>query len=308
MYFLYFFDFCFKIFFIVIYYIMKYFLKSSYPCLIKTQNECLEINENDMIEIENEDVIFIYPQSQKIPFYINLKAPIENENFSILKHQDRTIILLEKTPLFNLTVKERLNISGKTCEVSLCGHVLSFETDERKLSYICPHPCKNYKIFKQKNFAFVQFENDLYIYSTNKHKLTHISGDEFELENNQLTVKKNINDSLSRQKNATYRFDSDIVLEKENFMYQQAQNKKELLPYRVMESIKAKDYGFVINSLTEKLKEEISVDQLKSFFGNVTSFLPLTTTEYITLSQNQKNYVSFSLLGDKIDDISIDSL
>ena len=50
---------------------MKKILKTSYPCLIKTDTDSCELEENDVLEIENEQFLFVYPQNGSIPFYID---------------------------------------------------------------------------------------------------------------------------------------------------------------------------------------------------------------------------------------------
>ena len=67
---------------------MKYFLKTTYPCLVKIEDDTFELEEFDTLEIEDEDYLFVYPQKNLYPFYINLKNPIENEHFSIIKHEN----------------------------------------------------------------------------------------------------------------------------------------------------------------------------------------------------------------------------
>lgn len=83
---------------------------------------------------------------------------------------------------------------------------------------------------------------------------------------------------------------------------------QKLIPFKLLESIKAKDYACAMNFLSEKLKSELDTNQIKDFFGEVTNFLPINTNEFITVSNFNKNYVKFVLSGDKIDDILIDNL
>ena len=85
-------------------------------------------------------------------------------------------------------------------------------------------------------------------------------------------------------------------------------NETKLVPFRLLESIKAKDYESALDFLSEKLKGEIDSDQIKDFFGELSNFLPVNANEFITISNFNKNYVKFVLVNDKIDDILIDNL
>lgn len=287
---------------------MKTLLKTSYPCLIKTDNDMCELEENDTLEIEEEEFLFVYPQNGNIPFYIDTKSEIENRFVSIIKHEDKKIYLLEKGESFFVEKKQKLNFLGKTCEICVANNWLSFETEGQKVKFYCSHPCKQYEVFKHKNFAYLKFEKDFYAFCTQKNKLYHFSGDSLTFENGELVVTKKIHDSNNREKTSKYKFDDELTLEDEAFISSKVQTPKELLPFKAMESIKAKDYAFILNSLSDRLKNQIDAPMLNQFFGNITSFLPLTTSEFITLSKSGKNYVKFTLSNDKIDDISIDNL
>lgn len=75
-----------------------------------------------------------------------------------------------------------------------------------------------------------------------------------------------------------------------------------------MESVKIKDYQFLMQNLSENLKNSLKNVKIDDFFENFNDFLPLSTTEFITISNKTKNYVSFSLHNNLVDDISIDRL
>ena len=114
----------------------KYLIKSSYPCLIKTKTDYAEIDANDVLEVENEEYIFVYPTDNIVtPFYINLSCPHENENFSVIKKDNKNIIFLESPSSVEITQKENLNFSGKNCEITIAGKNLSFECNSKKINY-----------------------------------------------------------------------------------------------------------------------------------------------------------------------------
>lgn len=287
---------------------MKTLVKTSYPCLIKSENETCVLEENDTLEIENEQFLFVYPQNGSIPFYIDTKSETENRFVSIIKHEDKKIYLLEKANSVSVEKKHSLSFSGKTCGVFIANNSISFETETQKTKIDIVHRCKNYEIFKHKNFACLKFDNDFYAFSMQKNKLFHFSGSNISFQNGELELTKKFHDSNNREKTAKYKLDDEIVFVNESFISSQTKHAKDLIPYKTMESIKAKDYAFVLNCLSDKLKSEIDSTKLQEFFGNISSFLPLSDSEFITLSKNQKNYIKFSLFGDKIDDISIDNL
>lgn len=288
---------------------MKYLLKTPYSCLIKTQNDIVELDPNDNLEVEDEKVLFVYPQTANgIPFCINLIQKNESSFYSFAKHQDKMLILLENQQQLQIVQKESLNFSGKNCEIEITLNSIQFSSSKKSIKYNCPHKCNNYKVFKIKSFACVQFDSDLYAYSIDKNKLLHFCGDEMNVEGETLTLTKRMHDSLSRTKTAKYKFDDEVTLESENFEYNENNSSNNLIPFKFLEGVKAKDFKYLRSCLSENLQKSISDENLKKFFGNIQNFLPLTENEYLTISNNQKNYVTFSMKNGKIDDISMDLL
>lgn len=287
---------------------MKTLLKTSYPCLVKTDSDMCELEENDTLEIEDEQFLFVYPQNGNIPFYIDTKSEIENRFVSIIKRDDNRIFLLEKDSNLHISKKETLYFAGKQCEVEISKNLISFETENQKTSLNFAHKSNDFKVFKHKSFACVWFEKDFYAYSMQKHKLFHFSGENLSFENGEIFVTKNFCDSMQREKTSRYSLDEDLNVLEENFVSQDTKKIAELLPYKVMESIKAKDYAFAINCLSENLQNQIDASKLNHFFGRISTFLPLSTTEFIALSKSGKKYINFHVSNHKIDDISVDDL
>ncbi|MGN1201499.1 MAG: hypothetical protein ACI4R8_04525 [Candidatus Caccovivens sp.] len=284
---------------------MKYILKTTYPCLIKTENEFCELDNLETIEVEDEKFLFVYPQNhEQTPFKIDFSK--ESEFYSILHRENQTFVILEKPSPLSITQKEKLTISGKTCQISIDEKKLEFETDTHKFSF--PHKREKFKAQKIKNFACAIFEHEIYALNMQTNKLVYFSGDEISLKDNEIVLTKKFCDSLQRQKEAKYKLDNEVQVESENFLYSNYKDVADLVPFRLLESVKAKDYAFAMDCLSQNLKDSVDSEMLKKFFGNLKHFLPLCSNQFITIADNKKNFVTFSLSGDKIDDISIDEL
>ncbi len=290
---------------------MKFLLKSPYPCLVKTNDAECELGQNDLLEIEDEKTVFIYPQNSNIiPFYINLSAPKDCERYSFFSRGEKKYVILENEPKFETKSKEKLNFSGKNVEICVENGKISFETQNRKIQCACESAGKDFSCFKIQNFACVQFENELFVFSMKENKVFHFVG-EIEIDGNQISVTKKFFDSDSREKKSVFQIKEDIELESEEFVSKatsQAEKTHDLAPFKFMESIKAKDYAFATSFLSEKLKNQIDISQIQQFFGNFSAFLPISTTEFIIICGKNKNFVQFSLHDCLIDDISIDAL
>ena len=290
---------------------MKYILKSPYPCLVKTADAQSELDKNDSLEIEDEKFVFIYPQdARKEAFCINLSSPKDCEKYSFFSRDGMKYIVLENTPNFQVQNKEKLNFSGKIVEISVGDNEICFETSSKKIVCHCESANRDFSCFKIQNFACVQFENELFLFSVKEQKVFHFSG-EIEIDGNQISVTKKFFDSENREKKSVFVIKDEIELENEEFV--STPHKKEtsdgnLFPFKFMESISAKDYACAMNFLSDKLRSQIEVSQLGVFFDNFTAFLPVSTTEFITINGKNKKFVQFSMDGEKVNDISVDDL
>lgn len=289
---------------------MKFLVKTCYPCLIKTQDATCELSPNDTLELVDEKLVYIYPEdAEQIPFYINLQNPKENSRFSVLKQQETPIIFLENAKNVFVEQRETLNFSGKTCVVSVSNTKVSFETANKKVIFHHSGSWKTFHILKIKDFACVQAPNEMFVYSIKKDKLTHIVGDELTLDKDVLTITKKIRDSQSREKTLKIKFDENLTVENQSFIFSEDKSKEEdLTAYKFLESVKAKDFSYALKFLSDELKTKIDENQLGKFFGNITQFLPLNTNEFILVTNGEKSYAKFNITNDKIDDISIDVL
>ncbi len=283
---------------------MKYTLKTTYPCLVKTQNDFCQLEKNDNLEIEDEHIVFVYPQANQLPFQIDFSC--ENEFYSIINHENQTFVILEPPKKVNISKKEKMTISGKTCNICVNESSLEFETETHKFSI--PHKNQPFKTQKIKSFACVIFDNEIFALNMQNNKLFSFSGEEISLKDDEITLTKKFCDSLSRQKQAKYKLGDDVTVENESFSHNLRKNIEGLLPFQLLESVKAKDYAYALDCLADNLKNNIDTATLQSFFGNLKEFLPLTKNQFITISDHKKNFVTFSVSSGKIDDISIDEL
>ncbi len=287
---------------------MKYLIKSAYPCLIMCNNSSVELEENDLLEIEDEKEMFVYPQiADTLPFCVNLKNPIENRFFSVINRQNQKILLLEKQQKVAIFQKETLYFPGKTICIQISENMLCFESSSCKIQLPINHSCKNYKVFKLKHFACLQCDQNFYAFNTKTDKITHFCGI-CKLEKEILTVEKTIPDSANRKKTSSYKFEDDIVLIDEKILSNAVEGNEKLLPFQFLEAVKAKDTNFAFNSLSATLQQQLEKSQILEFFGNFSAFLPVSENEFILLCPSKNKYVSFSVLGGKIQDISLDEI
>ena len=292
---------------------MKIKLKSSYPCLVKTEKESFDLDENDVLNIENENRLFVYPVSysnKNIPFYINLKDLKNCNRYEIFDIDDFKLILLKENEKIVSYNKESLNFENDTCEIFIYPNSIKFENKSYAVKYDCPQNYKNYKVFKLDSFACVEFDNDnLYCFNMKNNKLTHFQGDEIEFEKNILKLRKSLNDCEDRIRKTKYEFINGAINTLDaNYAHSNKNFDKNMTPYRFLEALKVKDYSFAKVFLSEGLSKKIDEQTLSKFLGNIHSFLPLSTEDFIVLSNESKNFVRFYLENEKISDISVDNL
>lgn len=290
---------------------MKYLLKTPYPCLIKTQNETVELDCNDTLECEDEQILYVYPTTpDQVPFCVNFLIKKDCPYYSFFKHNDKNILYLESNEKFNVFRKEELNFSGKKCKIFISKNQICFETDKQVIKCLCSKHKSSPKVFKIKDYACVQLEQDFFAYSMKVDKLSHFCGDEIAFDNGLLTVTKKYHDSLCREKITQYEISEEISIKQEQMVSSQSQKLQNnaLISYKFLECVKANDFAQTKQYLSENLNQKIGEEQIKSFFGHLSDFLPLSANEFLAISNAAKKYVTFDLLNGKINDISIDEL
>ena len=284
---------------------MKTIVKSPYSCLVKTATQEIELEEENSLVVTDEPFLFVYPfESGLIPFKVVFDGK-KSDFYHSFSYNGQNYIVFSAPPSIQIVETENLNFNGKICKVKVLADKFSFEINNKCVEINCKNDDR--KIFKLNNFACVQTDDDFFAYNIKTNKLSHFSGQN-SLSGNVLSVTKNFHDSLCRTKTAKYILKENIELENENISREEKKTIKELVPYKLLESVKAKDYAFAINLLAEPLKQKVDESKLSEFFGNFTSFLPVSTTEFITLSNKEKKFVTFCMQDDKVCDITVDAL
>ncbi len=290
---------------------MKYLLKTPYQCLVKTKSQSIELDINDTLECEDEQLLYVYPiASEQIPFCINIATKRDTDHYSFLRHNDQNIIFLEKPERFDVFQKEDLNFSGKHCHISISKNKVYFETDKQKIKCFCGKSKSSPKVLKVKNFACVQLQQDFFAYSMQTERLSHLSGEMINFDKDTIIVTKKYCDSNCREKISRYEIADEIKLKDEQIISTQKQEIKDknLISYKFLECVKSNDFSESQKYLSDSLSGKIGEEQIKSFFGYLSEFLPLSANEFLAISGNNKKYVTFDLLNGKINDISIDEL
>lgn len=286
---------------------MKYTIKATYPCVIKTQNDYVEADEDSSIECEDENFVYVYPLHSGIPFCIDLKQRNDCDRYSFISHNGQNFIFLEPPQLFFVTKKENLCINGKNCKILIEPSQISFEGQNRIVHHTITKPFKKYKMIKAQNFACAQFDNEFFAFDTQREKLYHFSGEDFSFEKNILTICRKYDDNSGRERKYKVSF-SDKISVTENTFVKKEQKEPELIPFDFLQAIKSEDFACATNYLSSKLKEKIGRLELESFFGKIQQILPIDTNTFIVFSNSKKQYVSFEIVDNHICDISLDDL
>lgn len=280
---------------------MKYYLKTTYPCIIKTDCQSTYLEENDTLEIEDEKHLFVYPEnSYQTPFCVNLLFKQDSPLFSFVKIGKENFIILEKQNFVFINQKEKVAIDGKVCQVLVGKSYISFESENKIIKKLHNLQNTQYKLFKCGSFVCVQFKSDFYAFDVFKEKLYHFYGEQISFEKDTLYILKN-------SQKLKIKFEKELKIMQEN-------NKKidsecKILPqYQFLLSLKDKNFESCLDFFSSQMREKLSPEKLQEFFGNFQSVLPLNENEYIVYSYQNKKYVTFEIEDDKICDINIDQL
>lgn len=287
---------------------------SPYECLAVYKEQSLMLEQNEHVVFDNfneNEKISIYPinKNKQYAFEISLKEKDCKFYRSIEKDKKIIIFLLDGLITENIAVFQ-LNYNNEQSKLEVLNDKIIFSTDNHKKLVYLPTKITNIKVGNFKFINYIKFDNQnsqsiiTYNIKTNKAKL--FQGKNIEIKDNGFIVNEEEN-SIYQNMSNEYIVDNEGLKNKEKIYSLSSQilpNK--LVCYEFIYHIKLKEYEKAYDLLSKSLKNNISMQSLKDYFGNISYFYFLDSKTCFAIS-NEKNVIyEFSTQDDKIDEI-IDS-
>lgn len=283
-------------------------LYSPYECLIKSNNNEMMMNENEHITLVATDLIYVYPvgRTKKYSFVIDINDK-DNQFYSVIEKDDKYLVFLvdgllsQNSEIFNF----KYNNLESFIEVS--SHAVTFKTkNNKKKIYIYQKP----NTVKCGNFSFIDYvllelnkSNLLVAYNVKNNNAKQFSGEKIEIKTNGFKIysSKNIYDNIEEE----YYIDNEgLKLKDKSFVMAEQKYPDELIPYQFMCAVKNGDTNLMNNLLDENIKEKLSIDDVKSYFGNIEYFYMIDCRTCFALSDRQNVIYEFYVKNHKINEIS----
>lgn len=280
---------------------MQTIIHTPYDCLIVDSVGQHYLDKNENFSVENPDKICVYPtgKSSLFPFCVNgFYSPFYH---TVNKDNIRHVFLLDGPALKEIQV-HHATFSGGSGEIEKHSDKIIFSSQAGKtelplrysydeilidsffhIGYAClTSKAQNHLVFFNfKNGKTKTFEGE---------KITATPPD-FEVvsqgQKNILTITK---EGLHLKEKPNV-----IILENPLFPY---------LPF--VQALKEENYSYCHTLLSDKLRENQTEQDIRSFFGQVQYYFPLSHNQVFILSHNKGEVFTFSYQQNKISDISTD--
>lgn len=290
----------------------KYILRSCFDCLVKVENEENLLDSNSQIVFDYPQKVLIYPLSYNkfsFPFTIDLTQSSDSEICKIFEYNGSKLFYLNSPYSITNEVVEEVSCQGKKCEISLAQGELSFKVDKLKKTLPILGSYKSYTVQTNNSFVILFFngnEDSLYLFNVNDYSITHLEGQKIELIDNKIFVSKQANDIVSHQIYDTYEIKGDKLTKIAGKFKVDALSrplKEGVLPLAFVEALKIGDYLLALDYLGKNLQDSTSTEHLKTYFGEIKSFVSLEPSLIAIINNKETKIYSFTVKDNKIEEI-----
>ena len=273
---------------------------SQYECLVKYEENEILLTQNDNLEFSSVQKLNIYPTSpQKISFVLDLKNLTSSQFYKVKKIDDCIYVFIVEST--SIKSHDKFNFGNPyPCEIEVSKTEISFNTKDIRKTISLNFNFVNYSIKKIKNLYYVFFENSetstIIIFNPKNYIIKTFSGN---IENNAdgFAIHEDFFDLI-------YSFEQEGL--KLNSFVAKKKIPSSLVSFQFMKSIKLQAYSFAYSLLTETLRNEISITQLKEFIPDVSYFKFVEQNKCFAFSSKKELLLSFETNENGISEINND--
>lgn len=288
---------------------MKVTIYSPYDCLVKFDNNETFLNQNEHLVLSDEEKsISIYPTNKNsgYSFFIDLKQTSSPFYTIMKKNEELFIFLLEGIISQNVDIIS-LTYNNSQSFIEIGKNTIKFTTPKHQKIISLPFipkkvDCGN---FKHINYALIEDKEKFYFiaYNTISNKSKLFQGDNIEVKENGFVV-TNEKNNFYKKIVEEYFFDEDGLKAKSKVFSQRDDISQNLLSYNFINAVKLKDFKSALFLLNDNLKERVSENSLKEFFGDISYFYMIDPLTCFAISNGKNKIFTFKLEESKISDIS----
>ncbi len=293
----------------------KYRLLSNYDCLVIENNKEIFLAKGQILEFDSAENLSIYPTSSNknnIPFKLNLSNNSDSDRYIVAENNNiRTFYLLQGFICENFIIST-LEIANDICKFEIGETSLSLTYKHYKKNIQLPGEFSSFKTGILSNCCYClltsQKKETLIIFNTKTGKTDLLIGDEINITNNNILVRKNFENIAKHTQESEYVVTTDeLTLKSQNISYQNGRpiisTTAQTIPYAFLEAVQVEDYELAFSYLDLSMKRQIDKNHLKEYFGSIKTFFALDTITYAVKNQTEKNIYKFTLTENKISEI-----
>ena len=285
---------------------------TPYDCLIKTKTEqnLLEKNQHLILENYNAQKISVYPigKSSKYSFNINISEQKDSNLYSIIEKDENLLVFLldgliaENIKIYNFTFQ------NKRSSIEVSSQKIVFSTENNKKIIRLPNESKNFICGNFNHIIYAKFSDSynekIIAYNTLTNHAKMFSGDNININNNGFIIKNNSSTSYQNIQSEYFIDNQGLKVKSKSLIPSDRFLPEDLISYNFMESIKNNDYKNALSYLSENLQSKINETTLKNYFGDISYFYTIDKNSCFAISDNKNILYDFSILNNKINEIT----
>jgi len=290
---------------------MEYIIRSDYDCIVKNQFDEKFLDKNSELVFDKPEMLLIYPTNAKnlLPFVLDLSSETSDKFSAFIYESSRFYYLMNKSKIENCYI-ENFKYNGENYSIKLSQEKVVFISQRSEKSVYLEDVFEDYSyqiLNKLLLLHLIGKTETLFCYNLENGKIKQIKGDKIEQIENQILLSKDVDNLLHQKIFETYIIKDNEIKQTAKSIKNEEYNgfyDESLIGYVFLESVKSEDYEFAKNLLSDELKNQISTNHLRDYFGKFDKFIHLKNQDFAIFNNTSTFIYSFKIFDKKITEIS----
>ncbi len=269
---------------------------TPFDCLIVSAEGQQFLSQNQHLSLDEAQNLFVYPVGKSTCYSFVLDTSQPSPFYKTISRGDKTLVFLLDGLLSNSYELYSFTFHGKICQVKTGSEKVVFACDKAEREVFLPFPVQKYEAKNDEHIVYVLCQGEklssLVAFNLlNKHAKI-FTGNAISLCEHGFIVE---NDFSSNE----YSFDKDGL----NRKAVRTSSNSAFSSINFFSCLKEGDYHSAYNMLSSALQTNLSQNDFRKFFGQISYFFPLSQTNVFALSNNQPKLYTLTLSDSQITDI-----
>lgn len=291
----------------------NYKIISPYDYLAIIDNKEVFVEQGQTLEFENNTSLSIYPcKENSTAFSFNLENSQDCDFFSTSKLDDNKIFYFEDGNICKNYFISTLTIDDHECKFEIGEEKIVITYLNYKKELHLSNKFDKYQVGSMSSSAYILLTSKesqtLFIFDCKRGKINLLQGDQIKINSTNILSTKNLDNIARHTIEEEYLVTDDGLIRKtKNINYQNGRpitvTTPQVVPYAFLEALSLGDLELASSYLDLSMRRQIDNEHLKEYFGEILSFSPITTSQYLVVTRNEKRIFNFVLTENKITEI-----